>query len=605
MANLLFGQDSVMHRRIQFRRWLIVLAVLAMVALPAALRAAGFTVSLEHDTLIAGESTSLTMSFEGGSPAAIPAIPPIPNLTIQDGGRSGMSLSDVNGVQTRTYTRGFVVTASQPGNYTIPSLAVTIDGQVYRSQPANLSVTQVPPPPTGVNPENPDIAFLRLYVPKQTVYVGEVLRGELQIYTRDPVQVDIRNGGANMQVSPPQAEGFTEGKRALGSQRATRIGKYPYTITPILTSFTAAKVGKLSIGPTECSVLLFAPPFDFFGNPTRRQVVTLTNTQITSVQSLPLPTENVPPGFSGAVGNYSLNVNVSPTNIAVGDPVTVKVEITGAGALEGITLPSQLGWQQFKQYPPTTDFQPADKLGISGKKTFAITAVPESMDVKELPQFVFTYFDPERKTYQTLAHGAVPLTIRPSAASLPPPSLAGIGSSDNPPAVMDVSPIKPRLGTLAQLNPPLVSRPWFLILQIIPAAAWVSLLIQRKRKENLANNPKLLRQRQVEQTVRAGLQELRNSASANQPATFFATIFRLLQERIGERLEVPASAITESVIEERLRPMGMPEELLARVRELFQVCNQARYSQQTSNEEMMSLIPKVEAVLGDLKKVKA
>ena len=52
------------------------------------------------------------------------------------------------------------------------------------------------------------------------------------------------------------------------------------------------------------------------------------------MQVLPLPRENVPSGFGGAVGTYSLSLTVSPTNVAMGDPVTVKVQITGYGALE-------------------------------------------------------------------------------------------------------------------------------------------------------------------------------------------------------------------------------------------------------------------------------
>ena len=38
---------------------------------------------------------------------------------------------------------------------------------------------------------------------------------------------------------------------------------------------------------------------------------------------------------------------------------------------------------------------------------------------------------------------------------------------------------------------------------------------------------------------------------------FFAVLFRLLQEQLGERLDLPASAITEAVIEERLSPLGI------------------------------------------------
>ncbi|HEX4646586.1 MAG TPA: hypothetical protein VH598_13365, partial [Verrucomicrobiae bacterium] len=291
-------------------------------------------------------------------------------------------------------------------------------------------------------------------------------------------------------------------------------------------------------------------------------------------------------------------------NVAVGDPITVKVQLAGRGALDGVTLPEQTAWSQFKVYPPTSDYQPGDQLGLTGAKNFALTVVPGSMDIKELPPFAFSFFDPEQKSYRTLTQAATPLTVRPSAASLPPPTLADTTATETNQTARDIVHIKPRLGTLSEIQAPLVRQPWFLALQGIPVLAWISLLLGRRQKERLAGNPRLRRERQAARAIRQGLQELRQFANANRAEPFFATAFHLLQEQIGERLDVPASSITEAVLEERLRPLRVPEETLDRVQELFQACNQARYSRQNTNGELVSLIPKVESALNELKKVK-
>jgi hypothetical protein len=326
---------------------------------------------------------------------------------------------------------------------------------------------------------------------------------------------------------------------------------------------------------------------------------------VVPIESLPLPKDDVPAGFSGAVGDYTLELSASPTNVAVGDPITVTIQLAGKGALDSVTLPEPDNWQQFKLYPPTSDYQPADPLGMTGTRTFKLTAVPESTEVHQLPPFAFTYFDPGPGKYRTLTRPAVPLVVRPSAASLPPPVLPGVtASSDNPTTNLDILHIKPFLGAVAQLQPPLVAQPWFLALQSVPVVAWLGLLVRRRQSEKLAANPRLRRQRQVEGIVRAGLKQLRQAAAANEPAEFFATLFRLLQERLGERLDLPASAITEAVLEERLRPLGVPDETLERLRGLFHACNQARYAPQSSNEELVSLIPQVESALAELQRVK-
>ena len=41
------------------------------------------------------------------------------------------------------------------------------------------------------------------------------------------------------------------------------------------------------------------------------------------------------------------------------------------------------------------------------------------------------------------------------------------------------------------------------------------------------------------------------------------------------------------------------------LRELFQTCNQARYAPQSTHQELLSLIPKVETAIEDLKKLKS
>ena len=78
----------------------------------------------------------------------------------------------------------------------------------------------------------------------------------------------------------------------------------------------------------------------------------------------------------------------------------------------------------------------------------------------------------------------------------------------------------------------------------------------------------------------------------------------LVNQQLGERLDLPASAITEAIVEERLHPLGVPETTLAALRELFQTCNLARYAPIRTSQELAAIIPKFEAVLRDLQGLK-
>src|SRR5262249_17863654 len=155
------------------------------------------------------------------------------------------------------------------------------------------------------------------------------------------------------------------------------------------------------------------------------------------------------------------------------------------------------------------------------------------------------------KVYETVTTDRIPLLVRPGAATLAPAVAANPRAADSPPPIPDIISIKQRPGELTGMAAPLVQQPWFLGLQTVPLAAWLAVVGWRKRTEKLANNPRLQRRRQVDRLMREGIHQLQQLASENNSDDFFATLFRLLQERLGERLDLPAFAITEAVVEEK------------------------------------------------------
>jgi hypothetical protein len=92
-------------------------------------------------------------------------------------------------------------------------------------------------------------------------------------------------------------------------------------------------------------------------------------------------------------------------------------------------------------------------------------------------------------------------------------------------------------------------------------------------------------------------------AAAGDAEAFFATVVRLLQEALGARLDLPASAITEAVVDERLAPAGLDPALLQSLHDLFQRCNAARYAPGRTGAELGALIPKVESAVQQLQTV--
>ncbi len=287
----------------------------------------------------------------------------------------------------------------------------------------------------------------------------------------------------------------------------------------------------------------------------------------------------------------------------MGDPVTVRVQISGHGALDSVTLPDQSALPGFKVFPPTVKTDAGNGLGLDGTKTFEEIVTPQTADIKSWPQFSFSFFNPDDGEYHTVTQPPVALTVH-SAGATPMPAFTKTTTPDNQ-APADILPIKETAGTLRPAGRPLITQPAFLFFQGLPVMALLAAWIWRRNTDNLANNPRRRRQLAVAQMISQGLVELKQFATGNQPDEFFATLFRLLQEQLGERLNCPASAITENVIDEHSLLRQAPATTRDGLRDLFQLCNQARYAPVRGTSELNSVASQFQKVIAELKEVRA
>ena len=586
-----------------FGQWLVVVCVSVIASSSFG---ASFTATLDHDTILLGDVAKLSLTFDDAQPGGTPQPPPVTGLQFGYIGPSS-SFSFENGKTRSSVTHNFQVRPTQTGDFTIPAMSVKVGNETLTSQPIRFKVVRAPAPQPGSEAEQQSLALLRYAIPKQEVFVGETIVVEQQVLIRQGVQ-----NVPGLEIPALEISGCTVGKSVQGQQRQTVIGSTPFTVVPFYIPVTVLRAGKLNIGPIEGAVIVELPnrgrqrdPFDPFGMFNRgvQQRVAVSSPQVT-LNSQPLPEQGRPARFNGAVGQFQMAYSYGPSNVGVGDPVTVRIKIEGRGALDSLTLPEQAGWNEFKVYPATVKTELTDDLGLSGNQTFEQVVVPQNTEISELPPFEFAYFDPEKRSYQILREEARPLLVRPAGAT-PSPSVAlnSAAPDQKPETAQDIVHIKPRLGKVAAHSKPWVSQPAFIALQGLPVAALIAAMLWRRRTDHLANNPKLRRQQQVDQLVQEGLVKLRELAGQQNSDEFFALVFRLMQEQIGERLDLPASAITEAVIDQKLSGSGLDQETLESLHWLFQQCNQARYAPVQSQREFEAVLPALESALARVKEV--
>ena len=556
-----------------------------------------------------GESTILQLRYNNCEPDQIPEIPKIDGLTITYAGPShSRSIQFINGRSTESNltTYQYNIVPKKVGTYRIPPIEFQINGKAYHTKALQLKVSK------GV--DYSQYAFLQVHIPKQETkqktYLGEVF----------PIHIHLNYlSNAKLEEKPAiSSDGFVISEAGQPSQRRVSHSNRTYNRVTFTYLARAVKTGELTIGPVALNVALFfrdnsrnprrslfdSPFFSdpFFNNNTIRRDVTLRSEPV-SINALPLPIEERPDSFNGAVGNYShMKVDASPTTVSAGDPVTITMTVQGEGDLYSLSMPPFNSWREFQLYPETNTIDYSDGIGLRGVKTFEKIVIPNNAEIQSLPEIEFSFFDPQEEQYKTLRQDPIPLTVKPNLteASQPVAAAEPEKNGDIPQVANNIVHIKPHLGDIVASSRPWLWHPWFLGLQALPVIAWIACYFYRSRRNALHKNPQARRRKRVKTIVDEGIQTLENMASENRSDEFFAILFRLLQEQIGERLNLPANAITEAVIETKLRNCGLEPEISQSLDQLFQTCNQARYAPIDSSKELAQIAATAESALRGL-----
>ena len=184
-------------------------------------------------------------------------------------------------------------------------------------------------------------------------------------------------------------------------------------------------------------------------------------------------------------------MQAGPTNVVVGDPITVKIKLIGKGALDTLVLPPFEEGANFKAFALTNRVAATDLLGLEGEKRFEFVLAPQNTEVKALPAYRFSYFNPEQRTYCTLEQPPLPIIVRATTVAGTMPVLPGSSNArESAPVVQDIANIKTRLGLISAVGPPRALRPVFVAVQVAPVLAWLAVIFWLRYQENLNRNPR-------------------------------------------------------------------------------------------------------------------
>lgn len=372
------------------------------------------------------------------------------------------------------------------------------------------------------------------------------------------------------------------------------VGGREYRVHPTHIALFPNRAGPITIEPAHLIIPGDGPEAD-----------TVLESQAISLQVQPLP-NNAPANFTGAVGQFEINAQLTPTEAQVNQSLTLAVEIKGTGNIEPLNrpaLPALPRWRIFEG-EVTTNVSLA-KERVKGSRRFEWSVVPGRPGQQEFPSISFSYFDPQAGTYQTIHTQPIPLTITPAgnASALPP-----AGSKQEVRRLSsDIRHIKPAPDALpAGANTSIWRDPLlFWVCSIVPllaiGAAWGW---QQWQQHYLANTPSARRRR-----ARARAKKI--LAHHRAPADPYATVKSALLGYLADKLQQPVAGLTASQLVALLNQAQVDPQLVERVRTMLNRVDASRFApitdEQTTTRSLLAstrvLIDDLEKFFGDKKPV--
>jgi len=160
-----------------------------------------------------------------------------------------------------------------------------------------------------------------------------------------------------------------------------------------------------------------------------------------------VPAEGRPPGFSGAVGQFTFTARAEPTDVAPGDLVTVTMTFAGDGLPDALTPPTVPPGPGLKVY----DAKAAPSRSEPARRVYEQTIVAAEPFAKAIPAVAFSYFDPRERRFRTVTAGPFPLVFH--SERTPTTTIYA------PPATTAAAPVSPV--TAAPPGPSRLARAWY------------------------------------------------------------------------------------------------------------------------------------------------
>lgn len=527
-----------------------------------------------------------------------------------------------------TYT--FILVANKAGQYTIPPARITAGGKQLTSEPLRINIEGDDFDPDEVDngatsrqrrsrqeqemrPAGSNISGKDLYITvtanKQRVKEQEPVLLTYKVYARVAL--------TQLSGKLPDMKGFHTQEIPLPQQKSFSVetvnGVTYNTVTWSQYVLFPQVAGKMQIPSVtfEGIVRQKRRPMDMFeeldamfnGGANFVEVKKNIVAPGLTLQVDPLPEK--PAGFSGGVGSYSISAALDKEEVKAGDPVTLRVVVSGAGNMKLLKEPLVEVPKDFEKYDAkVTDKTKLTTRGLEGNIVYDILLVPRHQGNFEIPAINYPYFDLQTGRYKTLTTQPLALKVLKGAGGSEAPS-GFSGQEDVRELAKDIRFIKMGDANLMTEGPLFGSRLYMLAIGLLLLTFIVLMVVFRRRA---IENADIVGQRagRANKVAVKRLKLANKLKKEGKTSSFYDEVLRALWGYVGDKLNIPVEQLSRDNITERLAERQVDNDTIQQFIQALEECEFARYAPGDTKGNMNKVYEKaitaIEKIEGGMKR---
>ncbi|MCD4679267.1 MAG: BatD family protein, partial [Bacteroidales bacterium] len=433
--------------------------------------------------------------------------------------------------------------------------------------------------------------FFKATANKSNPMIGEQINISFKIYT----SVNI----AQYTVDEfPAFAGFwtqdLEGNKKQPKQHYEVIDGKRYIVAEIhKKAIFPQKSGKLRIDPMKIECLIQVQSksrrstgdavFDQFFNNSffnsyQNVKKTLKSNSIT-INVKPLPINNKPAGFSGAVGSFTFTSDLDKTELKANEAINLKFSISGKGNVKLVNKLNVDFPPDFEVYDPKITYKDLNTENtIGGRRSFEYLIIPRNAGSYKIKAVQFSYFDPGKNKYITLSSPEYNINVAKGEGSQTNISYSGVNQEDIKYIGSDIRFIKTDEFPLQIIGSYFFGSMNFYLSIFLPIILFIVFIIVWKNQLRKRSDMLFMKHKKATKISRKRLKKASEYLKQNKKEEFFVEISQALWGYLSDKFAIPLSELSMESVNDALLNKNVNEEIIKQFIDTLNECEFARFA---------------------------